>query len=42
MASFSNKLQSSVNTVHPGLLRLKACAAGSSFSIAQRDSAIPA
>ena len=42
MTSLSSKLQSSVNTVHPGLLRLNACAAGSSFSTAHNDSAVPA
>jgi len=41
MASRSRSLQSSVNTVHPGLLSRNACAAGSSFSTAHRDSAIP-
>lgn len=37
-----SRLQSSVNTMHPGLFSRKACAAGSSFSMAQRASAIPA
>ena len=41
IARRSSSLQSSVNTVHPGLLRRNAWAAGSSFSIAHRDSAIP-
>jgi len=41
IASRRSSLQSSVKTVHPGLLRRKAWAAGSSFSIAHRDSAIP-
>ena len=42
MTSFKSRLQSSLNTVLPGLFNLKAWAAGSSFSMAQRDSAIPA
>ena len=42
MALRSSRLQSSVKTVQPGLLSRKACAAGSSFSMAQRDSAMPA
>ena len=42
ITSFNRELQSSVNTVHPGLFKLKALAAGSSFSMAQQDSATPA
>lgn len=41
MTNFSKTLQSSVNTVVPGLLSLKACAAGSHISIAQRVSEMP-
>lgn len=40
MTNFSKMLQSSVNTVVPGLFSLKACAAGSHISIAQRVSEI--
>ena len=41
MTSLSKALQSSDSTVHPGLLSLKACAAGSSFSMAHIVSAVP-
>lgn len=41
MTNRSKALQSSVKTVQFGLFNLKACAAGSSFSIAHQDSATP-